>query len=115
MTLKYNAALRELTNAAPEEILAKVAAVKAVQQEILAAQPELAVVDGAYQIGTPGDLVTFANLMNAGGEGLLSSAVLTDDIEDRILTGDGCLIIGSCLYGYICFRHLSDDGCKKIS
>lgn len=81
MTLKYNAALRELTNAAPEEILAKVAAVKAVQQEILAAQPELAVVDGAYQIGTPGDLVTFANLMNAGGEGLLSSAVLTDDID----------------------------------
>lgn len=81
LTLKYNTALRELTNAAPEEILAKVAAVKAVQQEILAAQPELAVVDGAYQIGTAGDLVTFANLMNAGGEGLLSSAVQTKDID----------------------------------
>ena len=93
MTLKYNTSLRELTNAAPEEILAKVAAVKAVQQEILAAQPELAEVDGVYQIASAGDLVTFARLVNnAETPAVGAKAVLTADID---LTGVPFTYIGT--------------------
>ena len=36
-------------------------------------------------------------------------SVLADDIEDGFLTGYGRLIIGRCLYGDVCIRHLSDD------
>ncbi|MCR4920373.1 MAG: hypothetical protein K5945_01510, partial [Bacteroidaceae bacterium] len=90
MKLKYNAALREITNAEPEAILAAVANVMAIQEEILAAQPELAVVDGAYQIGNAGDLMTFAKMVissSVDGEGKVSypfataNATLTADIN----------------------------------
>ncbi|MCR4920249.1 MAG: hypothetical protein K5945_00880, partial [Bacteroidaceae bacterium] len=82
MKLKYNAALREISIAAPEGILAAVAAAQAVQNEILAAQPELTAVDGVYQIGTAGELMTFARLVNNSEmpeNGY--SAVLTGDID----------------------------------